>query len=339
MNVEEKFYEGFRLYTEAGDAGDLEKAFALLTEAADEGHALAQDILGNMYEDGDGAPLDICKAVQLYEKSAKQECPPGMYDLALLLMDGHGIDRNESRAFSLVKRAVELAQDPDHMFMLSVMYHHGTGVKADENIATTLLMRAEKLGSIDAKANLGAMYLSGEGRVKDHKKAFQLLREAADNDDCSALCNLALMYENGLSTKQDLEEAVSCYRKAAMLGYPPAFYHLGVLAGEGSIPVEDIDPVGLLKTAGADGNIDALYKLGVMYYDGNGVDPDLEMSAQYFRAGSEFENPECMYNLGIMIIRGEANEEYEDEALDLIIAAADAGYGPARELLEKSEEQ
>ena len=46
-----------------------------------------------------------------------------------------------------------------------------------------------------------------------------------------------------------------------------------------------------------------------------------------------------MYNLGIMIIRGEAEAAYDEEEYDMIIAAADAGYGPAKELLEKSGEE
>ena len=336
---EQLFQEGYRYYTDAGDEADLQRAFQLLGQAAGMGHALAQDVLGNMYEDGDGAPLDLKTAAQLYRQSAAQDCPPGMYDLAMLHLDGAGVDRDPERAFQLLDKAVRIGQDPDHMFALSVLYLKGEGVEKDDAKALDLLRKAERLGSVDAKANLGAMYLSGEGLPKDTVKAFELLKEAAEDQDCSAMCNLALMYEEGISVDRDMPTAISYYRQAADLGYPPAFYHLGVLVGEGEADLGDIDPVGLLATAGAEGSIDALYKLGVMYYDGDCVEQSFDMASQYFRAGSEFENPECMYNLGIMIIRGEADSSYEEEAYDLIIAAADAGYGPAKELLEKSQEE
>lgn len=336
--ADELFAEGYRLYCEAGDENDLRRAFELLGRSSALGNALAMDVLGNMYEDGDGAPLDIGTAVQLYRSSADKDCPPGLYDLGLLYIDGHGVERDPERGFALISRAVELGNDPEHMFTLSVLYHSGNGTERDERRAMDLLRRAERLGSIDAKANLGAMYLSGEGLPKDLKKALALLRDAAEEQDCSAMCNLGLMYENGEGVDADLDTAIAYYRQAATLGYPPAFYHLGILVGSGDADIGEIDPVGLLEAAGADGNIDALYRLGVMYYDGDGVEADMDMASQYFRAGSDFENPECMYNLGIMMIRGEATPEYEDEEYDLIIAAADAGYGPAKELLERSEE-
>ena len=338
-DADQLFTEGYRYYTEAGDENELRRAFELLSQAAGMGHALAQDVLGNMYEDGDGAPLDIKTAAELYRMSAEQDCPPGLYDYGMLFLDGHGVSQDKERAFALISKAVSIGNDPEHMFTLSVLYLKGEGVERDEKRSLELLRKAEKLGSVDAKANLGAMYLSGEGLPKDEKRAFGLLKEAAEDQDCSAMCNLALMYEQGIVVEKDMRTAISYYKQAADLGYPPAFYHLGVLVGEGEADLGDIDPVGLLETAGSDGNIDALYRLGVMYYDGDGVEQDFDMASQYFRAGAEFENPECMYNLGIMIIRGEAEPSYEEEEYDMIITAADAGYGPAKELLEKSGEE
>lgn len=337
MNGDDLFEEGYRYYTDAGNEDELRKAFELLSQASMMGHPLAQDVLGNMYEDGDGAPLDIKAAAELYRQSAEKDCVPGLYDYGLLFLDGHGVPQDPERAFALISRAVELGNDPEHIFTLSVMYLQGNGVAKDERKSLELLKKAEKLGSVDAKANMGAMYLSGEGLPKDEGKAFCLLKEAAEDQDCSAMCNLALMYEQGIHVGKDMKTAISYFKQAADLGYPPAFYHLGVLVGGGEADLGDIDPVGLLETAGAEGNIDALYRLGVMYYDGQGVDRDLDMASQYFRAGAEFENPECMYNLGIMIIRGEAEPAYDEEEYDMIIAAADAGYGPAKELLKKSE--
>lgn len=303
------------------------------------GHALAQDILGNMYEDGDGAPLDISTAVELYRQSAEQDCPLGLYDYGLLFLDGHGVPSDPERGFSLISRAVEIGSEPEHIFTLSVCHLKGIGTPVDVKKALQLLRKAESLGSVDAKANLGAMYLSGDIIEKDEAKAFDLLKQAAMDQDCSAMCNLALMYEGGIHVDADLQTAISYYKQAADLGYPPAFYHLGVLAGSGDIGLGDIDPLGLLETAGADGNIDALYLLGLKYYDGDGVEANLDMAAQYFRAGAEFENNECMYNLAIMILRGEAVAEYDDEAFDLLLVAADAGYGPAKDIVDNIDDQ
>ena len=59
------FEEGYRQYLEAERPEDLEKARVSLGQAATMGHAMAQDVLGNMYEDGDGVRKDISTALQL----------------------------------------------------------------------------------------------------------------------------------------------------------------------------------------------------------------------------------------------------------------------------------
>ena len=338
-DAETLFLQGYEYYREAANADDLRKAFELLGAASSMGHALAQDILGNMYEDGDGAPLDINTAVGLYRRSAEQDCPQGMYDLALLHLDGHGVETDEARAFKLIEKAVEIGGDPEHMFMLSVLYLHGRGVEQDSEKALSLLRAASREGSVDAKANLGAMHLAGDQVPRDLPLAFRLLSEAASEEDCSAMCNLGLMYETGAHVGKDIQAALLQYRRAADLGYPPAYYHLGVLAGSGEVDMGEVDRVGLLETAGAMGEIEALHRLAQMYYFGDGVEADADMASQFFRAGVEFDNPECMYDLAVMIIRGEASSEYDGEEYDLLLAAADAGYGPAVELVDKSSEE
>ena len=333
------FEEGYRQYLEAERPEDLEKARVSLGQAATMGHAMAQDVLGNMYEDGDGVRKDISTALQLYRKSAEQDCPAGLFDLGHLYMEGNGVEEDPERAFALVQKAVELGGQPDHVFRLSVLYHEGKGVAADERKAQELLEKAIELGSTEAKASMGALLLSGDGVEKDVDRAFRLLKEAAEDKDCDAMCNLGLMYETGTGVERSLREAVECYTQAADLGYAPAYYHLAVLAGESRIPVSLIDPSDFLDAGGRVGSREDISALGEHYYFGDGEEPDPEMAAQYFRAGVDLDIASCMYNLGIMIIRGEASPEYDGEQYDLILAAADAGYEPAKELLEQAEEE
>ncbi len=339
MDLDSIFEEGYRLYLEAESQDDLEKARMSLGQAASEGHAMAQDILGNMYEDGDGVEEDIATALQLYRKSAEQDCSFGLYDLGMLYLEGKGVEKDAERAFALIDKAVSLDSQPYHVYMLSILYHKGEGVAQDEKRAMELLEKAVELGCSEAKANLGAVLLSGDGVEKDPGRAFVLLKEASEDQEAGAMCNLGLMYEGGILVEKDLAAAVSYYRQASDLGYAPAFYHLAILAGQGSVPVSLIDPSDLLKAGERVGNPGDVSSLGEAYYFGDGIEPDLELAVQYFRAGVDLDIPSCMYNLGIMIIRDEAAAEYDGEQYDLILAAADAGYGPAKELLEQAQEE
>jgi hypothetical protein len=83
-----------------GVAKDLNKSFALFTEAAQNGRADAIYKLGLMYELGEGITRDPKKAARYYQKSAKKGYPLGQYRLGLMYMNGNGIKRNLINAYS-----------------------------------------------------------------------------------------------------------------------------------------------------------------------------------------------------------------------------------------------
>lgn len=324
MSSEELFLQGYKYYCEAGCPEDLQKAVALLGEASAMGNPAAQDVLGNMYEDGDGVDQDYAVAAELYRQSSEQRYPAGMHDYGVLLLYGCGVHEDQEMGFRLIHEAVELSDDPDFIFTESVCYLNGLGVDKDESKAVSLLRKAAGKGSVRAKSNLGALMME-----KDPEEAFGLLKEASEDQDPGAMCNLGLMYEMGLYVETDIKAAESYYRQATEMGHAPAYYHLAMLAVDGHIDLKDADPMGLLEEAGENGCGESFLSLGVLYYDGNGVDQDMEIAANYFRAGSEAGNPDCKYNLAVMILKGQAREEYLDEYVDLISDAADMGFEPA----------
>ena len=55
-----------------GVAKDLNQAFKLYRQAADQGQGIAQRAVGGFYERGDVVAKDIKEAVRWYEKSAEQ---------------------------------------------------------------------------------------------------------------------------------------------------------------------------------------------------------------------------------------------------------------------------
>lgn len=324
MSSDELFLQGYRYYCEAGCPEDLQKAVTLLGQASAMGNPAAQDVLGNMYEDGDGVEQDYAVAAELYRQSSEQRYPAGMHDYGDLLLYGCGVKEDPETGFRLICEAVELSNDPDFIFTESVCYLNGLGVGKDESKAVSLLREAAGKGSVRAKSNLGALLME-----ENPEEAFGLLKEASEDQDPGAMCNLGLMYEMGLYADKDIKTAESYYRQATEMAYAPAYYHLAMLAVEGHIDLKDADPRGLLVEAGENGCGEAFLSLGILYYDGNGVDQNMEIAANYFRAGSEAGNPDCKYNLAVMILNRQTREEYPDEYVDLISDAADMGYEPA----------
>ena len=93
--------------------------------------------LGLLYENGNGVPRDITRAIQLYEASYKNRSPIGAFYLARQYRSGEFIEQDIDTYFKLLKYAADKGVDP-------------------------------------AINSLGKEYYSGEFKEKDYKKAFEI---------------------------------------------------------------------------------------------------------------------------------------------------------------------
>lgn len=114
---EEDYQKGFELYDKKAD---VISAMKHLKKAADAGHARAQALLGYLY---DYSEMDD-EAVKMYEKAAAQGSAAGEYGLGTMYAKGEGVERDERRAFELIKSAAEKGHPAAVMKMVSV-YENG----------------------------------------------------------------------------------------------------------------------------------------------------------------------------------------------------------------------
>ena len=163
------------------------------------------------------------------------------------------------------------------------------------------------------------------------------LSESAESGDPAAMFNLARLYETGSLVEDDCGRAFALYCLAAGSGFKEAVYSMAVLALENDLDMEGMDPLLNHNPQGAS-RLDAVRALGEAYYFGDGTEPDEEKAFQYFRAGSYFKDPACMFDCAAMILGGKAAAEYPGQEYDLLLESAEAGYGPAAEIVRKSEE-
>ena len=81
------------------DEEPLPDAVLGLKERADQGEALAQFKLANLYESGrDGVPKNLPKAAALYLKAAEQGRADAQYNLAMMYESGHGVAKDAAEA-------------------------------------------------------------------------------------------------------------------------------------------------------------------------------------------------------------------------------------------------
>ena len=119
-------------------------------------------------------------------------------------------------------------------------------------------------GDADAQFNLGVMYEDGQGVTQDYKKALKWYRLAAEQGDATAWHQLGVMHHYGWGVKTNYKEALRFYRLGA-----PRF------------PVSQ-------------------YSLGVMYYQGQGVDQDIVIAYMWFYVAAENGNSRSKGNVNVL---------------------------------------
>jgi hypothetical protein len=127
-------------------ARDYAGALPGMREAARRGSPKAQNVLGMMYEDGNGVAKDVAQARVLYEQSARQGYRAAQFALGLLYEGGAGKPKNSAWAAALIRAAAD-----------------------------------QKLGA--AEAELGMLYELGEGVPRDRGQAVYWLRMAGSQGD------------------------------------------------------------------------------------------------------------------------------------------------------------
>ena len=118
------------------------EAVTWFRKAADQGNADAQNVLGLMYDNGQGVPQDYVEAVTWFRKAADQ-----------------GV--------------------ADAQFNLGIVYGSGRGVKQGYAEAVTWYRKAAEQGHVMAQVNLGFMCANGQGVPQDYVQAYMWFNLAA----------------------------------------------------------------------------------------------------------------------------------------------------------------
>ena len=153
--------------------------------SAEQGNAHAQNMLGNMYENGRGVTKDYAKAVEWYRKSAEQGYVYAQNNLGRMYENGRGVSKDYAKAVEWYRKSVEQG-DVTAPYYLGEMYYYGRGVSRDYAKAVEWYRKSAEKGNIDARYTLGCMYHYGIGVSKDYAKAAEWYSKAAKGGDVRA---------------------------------------------------------------------------------------------------------------------------------------------------------
>jgi len=190
------------LLSSAAPAGDLDdgltayrtrdyaQALLLLQPLADQGEAVAQYTLGQMYRRGRGFIVSVPEALPLLQQAAAANYAPAL-------------------------------------IALGEMYETGEGVKQDLEAARQWYKKAAESGNAKAQLHLGLHFIRiAEGR--DFVQAAAWLRLAAQQNEAEAQYFLGRLLLDGHGVEPDHAEAMLWLFRAGAQGHAPAqrFLHL-----------------------------------------------------------------------------------------------------------------
>ncbi len=116
----------------AYEKGDYATALRLWRPLAEQGHAKAQLILGDVYRDGRGVKQNFAQAVKWYRKAAEQGDAAAQIQLGVMYAFGWGVKQDDAEAMRWFRQAAEQGFTAAR-YNLGVMYDKGRGVKQEPN--------------------------------------------------------------------------------------------------------------------------------------------------------------------------------------------------------------
>jgi TPR repeat protein len=171
----------------------------ILGFSRDQGNCTPHAIFeGRFYEYGINGTKDFKKASKWYQKAAGQGHITATNNLAVLYLNGRGVEKDGAKAVELF---TSIANKGDALAQanLGAIYANRMGVKKDQRTAFKWFSRAAEQGDVLSQYQLGKMLVLGIGVKKDPDTAANWFLSAAKNgysNASDALFDLAVRFTN-----------------------------------------------------------------------------------------------------------------------------------------------
>ena len=143
-------------------------------------------------------------------------------------------------------------------------------------------------------------------------------------------------FQDGMDAykRKDYKEAFRLWKQLAEQGNVEAQYNLGVIYYHGQeVPQDYKEAVRWFRLSAEQGNADAQTDLGSMYANGTGVLQDYKEAVKWYRLAAEQGDALAHFNLGSMYHEGQGVPQDYKEAVKWYRLSAEQGYAQAQKEL------
>ncbi len=293
-----------------GTTKDTNKMEATLNISSNKGNISSTLYLADLYSSGNIIPLNEKKAFELYQKMARQGNSNAIFKVANSYLHGIGIDKDTKKADywydkytqSLIinhylwaqyyskSKEEELQYEkiiddlseilPPSTLNSLIISHLGN---EKEGKYLSLLKSNAESGNLDAMRRLGNLYYDGVSVPRDPSKALEWYEKCAAVGDGWSMVRCGEIHRDGKGTVMDAVRASAYFRDAAVQGNAAAAWNMILMSASGCVGREVFeDALSLLEGMAATGNLDAMRRLGNLYYDGVSVPRDPSKALEWY---------------------------------------------------------
>ena len=252
--------------------------------AAEQGHAEAQNSLGWMYANGIGVKRNDSIAVNWYRKSAEQGNADAQNHLGWMFGNGSGVDQDYAEAMRWYRKAARegLAEAE---YNIGWLYEDGNGVKQDYEKAIKWYNKAKDDGYEGAKFRIERLRNKGllkgnVGKVLAPKNTIESIREGNSVRD-----NNKYAQQGNLVAKETFFEKNERLMKQGSL---EAMYNLGYCYEFGfGVTERKYRAFTWYKRAAEQGYLRAQFELANCYFNGKGVEKDIVQAKFWYEKAAK----------------------------------------------------
>ena len=280
------------------EKGDLPRALRLLRKAAEQGQTEAMVRMYFFLWQGKGMPLDHAEAMRWLTQAANDgnayaQCLLG-YHYKYPEWEGSGPNRHLPRSdLPEAVRWFRLSADQNWaggQYYLALAYLGGEATQKDEALGLEMMRKAADQNHSDALCELASLYSRDMGEPRNEQdRPIHLLLRAASQDNADAYARLAFRYRHGLGIERDLIEASRWDCRAAFGEYSSSGRGdpLLVKSAGKSQPTDPFLAALSLYTEATRQNPQAMAKIGSFYLTGQNAPKSLTKAWLWFQLARE----------------------------------------------------
>ena len=281
--------------------------------AVEQNHGWAINNMGLLYRDGLGVEQSRAKAIEYFQRAARENNPWAYVNLADMTNgEGHPLAWLEQGAAN--RCTLCLIEE-------AAAYHSGQyGVRRNTNKTIALLNEAAALGDAQAALIVAEMGIVGDGVPQSSATSFKVLKSLSDQGFGAA---------SNLLGELSADDKIRDYLFVSYLGGPgqiPAD-----LTNADAFPQNPAAAIDYWELASQQGNCQALINLSLVYDRGVGVEADPQQAADYVKRGLRCDptNSFYLWKMAKRFFDAKGIDQDCESAQKLFGESLDQGYADA----------